>query len=245
MTFDEAFERLIGHEGGYVNHPNDPGGETNWGITRSVARSEGYTGSMRDMPRSTAKEIDRRAYWHRAKADQYDPAIGFQVFDAAVNHGIGQAIRKVKHNEGLVLQAANVDFSVAFLLGGQIKGRGLRLFMIYPEGNFIECTTDTPYLQIGEHKYGKPVLDRAIKYDVNLYDALKVGLVSMDSTMRSNLGVGMPIDVVVIRKDTADAELVHRINDDDAYFKDLRQIWSAALRAAHQNIPPPPYRGID
>ena len=158
---------------------------------------------------------------------------------------IGQAIRKVKHNEGLVLQAANVDFSVAFLLGGQIKGRGLRLFMIYPEGNFIECTTDTPYLQIGEHKYGKPVLDRAIKYDVNLYDALKVGLVSMDSTMRSNLGVGMPIDVVVIRKDTADAELVHRINDDDAYFKDLRQIWSAALRAAHQNIPPPPYRGID
>lgn len=101
MTFDEAFERLIGHEGGYVNHPNDPGGETNWGITRRVARSEGYTGSMRDMPRSTAKEIYRRAYWHRAKADQYDPAIGFQVFDAAVNHGIGQAIRFLQRAVGV------------------------------------------------------------------------------------------------------------------------------------------------
>ena len=71
--------------------------------------------------------------------------------------------------------------------------------MIYSAGNFIECTTDTPYLQIGEHKYGKPVLDRAITYDIDLYDALKIGLVSMDSTMRSNLGVGMPIDVLVVR----------------------------------------------
>jgi len=158
---------------------------------------------------------------------------------------IGKAVRQVRQTEGVVLEASNVNYSVSFLFGGQIKGRGLRLFMIYPEGNFIECTTDTPYLQIGEHKYGKPVLDRAINFNVDVYDALKVGLVSMDSTMRSNLGVGMPIDVVVILKDTADVELSHRITEDDKYFKDLRLRWSAALRDAHLSIPPAPYRGVD
>ena len=76
--------------------------------------------------------------------------------------------------------------------------------MIYSAGNFIECTTDTPYLQIGEHKYGKPVLDRAIGFDTDLYDALKIGLISMDSTMRSNLGVGLPIDILVVRRDACD-----------------------------------------
>jgi len=93
MNFDIAFERLIGHEGGYVNHPEDPGGETNWGITLRTARAEGYTGTMRDLTREQAKEIYRTAYWGRAQADKYDGAIAFQVFDAAVNHGIGQAIR--------------------------------------------------------------------------------------------------------------------------------------------------------
>jgi putative proteasome-type protease len=109
-------------------------------------------------------------------------------------------------------------------------------------GNFIECTTDTPYLQIGEHKYGKPVLDRAITFDMDLYDALKVGLVSVDSTMRSNLSVGMPIDVVVVRRDACAAELIHRIEPGEPYFADLRERWSAALRAAHANIPPVPYK---
>ena len=93
MNFDIAFERLIGHEGGYVNHPEDPGGETNWGITLRTAREAGYTGSMRDLTRDQAKEIYRTAYWGRAQAEQYDGAIAFQVFDAAVNHGIGQARR--------------------------------------------------------------------------------------------------------------------------------------------------------
>jgi putative proteasome-type protease len=113
--------------------------------------------------------------------------------------------------------------------------------MVYSAGNFIECTTDTPYLQIGEHKYGKPVLDRAVTYDMDLYDALKVGLVSVDSTLRSNLSVGMPIDVMVARRDACDAELTYRIEPGDAYFADLRERWSAALRAAHGTIPRPPY----
>ena len=155
---------------------------------------------------------------------------------------IGRAIRTVQSVEGKALDAAEIDHEVAFLFGGQIKGSRLRLFMIYSAGNFIECTTDTPYLQIGEHKYGKPVLDRAIKFDTDLYDALKIGLVSMDSTMRSNLGVGLPIDILVSRRDTCNSEVNYRIEAGEPYFHDLRERWSAALRAAHKSIPRPPYR---
>lgn len=154
---------------------------------------------------------------------------------------IGRAIRNVHALEDSALRAEDINFDISFLFGGQIKGARMRLFMIYTAGNFIECTTDTPYLQIGEHKYGKPVLDRAISYDVDLYDALKVGLVSMDSTMRSNLGVGMPIDILLVRPDALDADLNYRIEAGEPYFHDLRSRWSAALRAAHQNIPRPPY----
>ncbi|TXJ33815.1 MAG: peptidase [Afipia sp.] len=164
------------------------------------------------------------------------------MFQAAQR--IGRAIRSVHALEGSALRAEDISFDVSFLFGGQIKGARMRLFMIYTAGNFIECTTDTPYLQIGEHKYGKPVLDRAISYDVDLYDALKVGLVSMDSTMRSNLGVGMPIDILLVRPDTLDAELDYRIEAGEPYFHDLRSRWSAALRAAHQSIPRPPYGNV-
>src|ERR1700692_382230 len=161
------------------------------------------------------------------------------MFQAAQR--IGRAIRNVHATEGAALQSEDVSFDVSFLLGGQIIGARMRLFMIYSAGNFIECTADTPYLQIGEHKYGKPVLDRAVTYDMDLYDALKVGLVSMDSTMRSTLSVGLPIDLLVVRRDTAAAELIYRIEPGEPYFSDLRERWSAALRAAHIGIPRPPY----
>jgi putative proteasome-type protease len=162
------------------------------------------------------------------------------MFQAAQR--IGRTIRNVQTAEGKVLEAAEVDHEVAFLFGGQIRGGRLQLFMIYSAGNFIECTTDTPYLQIGEHKYGKPVLDRAISFDTDLYDALKIGLISMDSTMRSNLGVGLPIDILVVRRDTCNAEVNYRIEPGEPYFQDLRERWSGALRAAHIAIPRPPYR---
>jgi putative proteasome-type protease len=161
------------------------------------------------------------------------------MFQAAQR--IGRAIRSLHSIEGRVLESSDVKFDLSFLFGGQIKGEKLRLFMIYSAGNFIECTVDTPYLQIGEHKYGKPVLDRAITYDIDLYDALKVGLVSVDSTMRSNLSVGMPIDILIARRDACTAEVLHRIEPGDSYFTDLRERWSSALRAAHNNIPRPPY----
>ncbi len=161
------------------------------------------------------------------------------MFQAAQR--IGNIVRELHETEGQALEASEVKFDVSFLFGGQIKGERLRLFMIYSAGNFIECTTDTPYLQIGEHKYGKPVLDRAINYGVDLYDALKIGLISMDSTMRSNLAVGMPIDLMVARRDVCDAELTYRIEPGEPYFHDLRERWSSALRAAHMAIPRPPY----
>ena len=162
------------------------------------------------------------------------------MFQAAQR--IGKAVRTVQGIDGKALAEASVDHDVAFLFGGQVKNGRLRLFMIYSAGNFIECTTDTPYLQIGEHKYGKPVLDRAISYDTDLYDALKIGLISMDSTMRSNLGVGMPIDLLVARRDVCDSEVNYRIEPGEPYFQDLRERWSGALRAAHIAIPRPPYR---
>src|SRR5690348_2523948 len=152
------------------------------------------------------------------------------MFQAAQR--IGKAIRSVHATEGAALSAEDISFDVSFLFGGQIKGSRMRLFMIYPAGNFIECTIDTPYLQVGEHKYGKPVLDRAMHYDVDLYDALKTGLISMDSTMRSNLGVGLPIDVLMVRTDVCDADLNHRIEPGESYFHASRASWSAAVRTA-------------
>jgi putative proteasome-type protease len=161
------------------------------------------------------------------------------MFQAAQR--IGRTIRQLHEREAAALEAADVRFDVSFLFGGQIKGERVRLFMIYGAGNFIECTIDTPYLQIGEHKYGKPVLDRAIAYGTDLYDALKIGLISMDSTMRSNLAVGLPIDLLVMRRETCAAELAYRIEPGEPYFQDLRERWSSALRAAHMAIPRPPY----
>lgn len=161
------------------------------------------------------------------------------MFQAAQR--IGRALRIVHQLDGGALEQSDVKFDVSFLFGGQFSDRRLRLFMIYAAGNFIECTVDTPYLQIGEHKYGKPILDRAVKYDTDIYDALKIGLISMDSTMRSNLAVGLPIDLAIIRRDALKAEMQYRIEPGEPYFTDLRERWSSALRAAHMAIPRPPY----
>ncbi len=160
------------------------------------------------------------------------------MFKAA--HLVGQAIREAHRMDGRTPEQA-AHFDVTVLFGGQIKGRRLRLFMIYSAGNFMEASTDTPYLQIGEHKYGKPILDRSVTEKTPLDEALKLGLISMDSTMRSNLGVGLPIDIAMIKRDSIALDLSYRIDQNDQYFNDLRQRWSGALRAAHQAIPAPPY----
>lgn len=162
----------------------------------------------------------------------------------AASHLIGRAMRKVYEIDGAALEEHGLHFDMKVLLGGQIGDQELRLFHLYSEGNSIEATPDTPYLQIGEPKYGKPILDRAISHDVEVRDALKIGLISMDSTLQSNLSVGLPIDVLVIRRNELQAAVFHRITDQDAYFRDLRERWSTALRAAHQSIPNPPYAEV-
>lgn len=155
---------------------------------------------------------------------------------------IGSAIRQINETDGRALERAGNSFEVTVLFGGQFKGHPPRLFMLYRAGNFIEATADTPYLQIGEHKYGKPIMDRAVSFQTDLYDCLKLALISMDSTMRSNLGVGLPIDFVLLRNGASGWEVNRRIEAGEPYFHDLRERWSAALRKAHSDIPTPPYK---
>jgi putative proteasome-type protease len=152
---------------------------------------------------------------------------------------VGAAIRAVYKSDGPQLEAQDVKFDASMLLAGQIEGRGLRLFQIYAAGNFIEATEDTPFLQIGEHKYGKPILDRAVTYDMDLFDAVKLALISMDSTLRSNLTVGLPLELLVYRKNTYEVTLQRRITDHDPYFRMIGEKWSEALRDAYRAIPRP------
>ncbi len=149
---------------------------------------------------------------------------------------VGDAIREARRIDGAALEASKLGFNTNFIFGGQIKGERPRLFQIYPEGNFIEATDDTPFFQIGEHKYGKPILDRVARSDMRLGEAAKLMLLSFDSTLRSNLSVGMPLDLVIYERDTLDITREKRIGADDEYFRKLSGAWSDALRQAFSKI---------
>jgi putative proteasome-type protease len=154
---------------------------------------------------------------------------------------VGQTVRKVRGDIAPSMEAENINTDVSLLLGGRVGDGPLGLFMIYSAGNFIECSPETPFLQIGETKYGKPVLDRAITYKSPLWDVVKIGLVSFDSTLRSNLAVGLPLDLTVAPRDPKQPIVSRRIETDDPYFRDLGERWSSALKAALTAIPEPPY----
>ena len=156
---------------------------------------------------------------------------------------VGAAIRLVYETDGPVLKDQGVGFDVSIMLGGQIGGRGVALYLVYAAGNFIEATPDTPFLQIGEHKYGKPILDRAVRHDTSLEEGVKLTLVSMDSTLRSNLTVGLPLDLLVYEAGTHTVRLQQRITEEDPYFRSLRDAWSTALRDAHRAMPAPGWLG--
>lgn len=158
---------------------------------------------------------------------------------------VGEAMVGAKKDiEALVQQQEGaekgVETGVTLLVGGSIDSRAPRLFLIYGEGNFIECGMDTPYFQAGELKYGKPILDRMLHYRTPLNKAIKIGLVSMNSTMRSNLGVGLPIDMLIVKPGLSVAAL-SRIEESDGYYHDLGARWSQALMEALENIPDPAY----
>lgn len=152
---------------------------------------------------------------------------------------VGAAIRAVYETDGPVLKDQGVGFDVSIMLGGQIGGGPVRLYLIYAAGNFIEATPDTPFLQIGEHKYGKPILDRAVRHGTSLEEGVKLTLVSMDSTLRSNLTVGLPLDLLVYEAGSHRIRLQQRITEEDPYFRSLREAWSEALRDAHHAMPAP------
>jgi putative proteasome-type protease len=155
---------------------------------------------------------------------------------------VGQAVRAVYTEVGGTLEAKEPGaFNVSLLLGGQLKGRNCRLFQIYSAGNFIHASDRTPFFQIGEHKYGKPILDRALAYDTELRTAAKLALLSMDSTLRSNLSVGLPLDLMIYRTDALQTELRRSIDEGDPYFEQIRQGWSSALRNAIKAMPDVPW----
>ncbi|WP_174873094.1 proteasome-type protease [Vogesella oryzae] len=151
---------------------------------------------------------------------------------------VGHTVREVIARDGDgQTQSQGVDYGCSFLIGGQIRGEPPRLFQVYPQGNFIEATPDTPYLQIGEAKYGKPIIDRVIRHDTPLAQAIKCTLISFDSTIRSNLSVGLPIDLLWQLRDNFDFAPRHRVTEDDPYFLALRQGWGEGLRSVFGQLP--------
>jgi len=150
---------------------------------------------------------------------------------------VGNVVREVINGTAQEGQRAESYFNASFILGGQIKGSEPRLFMIYPEGNFIEAGGDTPFFQIGETKYGKPIIVRAYDPAMSFAETAKLLMVSFDSTLKSNLSVGLPLDMMFYEKDTLKVTFQKRIAGDDPYYRAVSDGWSDALKAAFKNLP--------
>lgn len=165
------------------------------------------------------------------------------MFEAAKH--VGDCLREVHDRDAESLKNFGVDFAASLMLGGQIKGEEPRLFNIYAPGNFIEATRETPYFQIGESKYGKPIIDRVVNSRTSLDEAAKCALISMDSTIRSNLSVGMPLDLLIYERDALQVRKHCIIHEDSAYFTQIRKIWGTRLREAFAELPEPDWESID
>ncbi len=152
---------------------------------------------------------------------------------------LGECVREARERDGPFLLQNNVDMGATFILGGQILDEAPRLFLVYAEGNFIEATDATPFFQIGETKYGKPIIDRVIEARTSLQDAVKCVLVSFDSTMRSNISVGMPIDLACYNVNSLHLHHQYTIANGDPYFADISQRWSEGLRGVFTSLPDP------
>ena len=178
--------------------------------------------------------LDQRA---RAGDDPLHLMNARSMFDVA--RLIGDALREAKGRDGPFLSQNNIDASASFLMGGQIRGEPPRLFNIYSEGNFIEATADTCYFQSGETKYGKPIIDRVINRGSSLIDATKCMMVSYDSTMRSNISVGLPIDLCTYETDALQLRMQRRIEETDPYYQMVHSQWGEGLRRVFAQLPNP------
>lgn len=159
------------------------------------------------------------------------------MFEAA--RLVGQAIRDIHEHDAKALGEFHVDFNVSFIIGGQIHGEEMRLFQVYAAGNFIEATQENPFFQIGEAKYGKPILDRVITPETSLDDAAKCALVSMDSTLQSNISVGLPLDLLVYEQNALRVTKFSRITNDNPYFQMIHREWGKRLLSAFNEMAPP------
>lgn len=158
------------------------------------------------------------------------------MFEAA--ELVGQTLKKVLADVTSDTQEQS-NYYCSLLLGGQIKGAKMQLYNIYPQGNFISATKDTPYFQIGESKYGKPILDRALRYDMPLDEAVRCSLISFDSTIRSNVSVGLPLDALVYKRDSLHIPVGKRIYEEDPYFSSISKQWSETLRKGLHELAKP------
>ena len=159
------------------------------------------------------------------------------LFEAA--QCVGEALREVHRRDSGALKEFGVEFNASLILGGQIRGEPPRLFSIYSAGNFIEATAETTYFQIGESKYGKPIIDRVLRRSSSLNEAAKCALISMDSTIRSNLSVGLPLDLVMIKRDRFETARHMSIDAENEYFRGIRNRWSESLREVFAQLPDP------
>ncbi len=159
------------------------------------------------------------------------------MYDAAGQ--VGDALREMQRRDAPFLAQASIEPNANLLVGGQIKGEPPRLFHVYAQGNFIEATDDTPYFQLGESKYGKPILDRVISLATPQKEAAKCVLISFDSTMKSNISVGLPIDLLWYPRDSLRVGMQQRIREGDPYFTMLRSRWGGGLRRVFSELPDP------
>jgi putative proteasome-type protease len=164
------------------------------------------------------------------------------MFEAA--RCVGEALRDMHQRDGEAMKAQGVEFNASFIVGGQIRGEVPRLFQVYAAGNFIEATPDTTYFQLGESKYGKPIIDRVTRRSMALSEAAKCALISMDSTIRSNLTVGLPLDLVIVRRDEYRIASHVDIGPENRYFQMIRGAWGEALREAFSELPNPDWLGV-
>ena len=155
---------------------------------------------------------------------------------------VGESVREVQHRDGPALKEAGIEFNCSFIFGGQIRGERMRLFQVYSAGNFIESTPENPYFQIGEAKYGKPIIDRVISPSTSLEEAAKCALISMDSTLRSNISVGLPLDLLVYEQGALRVTKFVQIDQQNQYMQMIRNTWGARLKQVFQEIPDPTWR---
>ncbi len=155
---------------------------------------------------------------------------------------VGDAVREVYARDAAALKQSGIDFNCTFIFGGQIRGERTRLFLVYAAGNFVEATPENVYFQIGEAKYGKPIIDRAIGPSASLNEAAKCALISMDSTLRSNISVGLPLDLLVYEADSLRVTKFVQIDHNNQYMQMIRSTWGARLKQVFQEIPDPTWR---